>query len=373
MKKSVLFVIPHLNGGGAEKVLIDVLNNFDYDKYNVDLLLLFEEGVYLHDIPKEVNVIYLIKKIKLSKRVPWKFKELFYKYIKLFGAKGIYKLVIKKKYDFEIAFLEGAATKFVSGSYNTKSKKITWVHIDLLNNHWTDRFYRSINEEIETYKKFSNIICVSEEAKKCFIDQFGEFNNLSVIYNPLDIEKIKKMANEPIEKDDIFTICAVGRLTPQKGFDRLICATKKLVSENISLRVQILGDGVEKSNLESMVKEYNLNESIKFLGFDQNPYKYIKNCDLFVSSSRNEGFSLVVAEALILNKPIVATKCAGPVEILKNNEYGVICDNSEEGIYNAIKMLYNDEQKRNNFIVKSYEREKFFIIEDKMKKIYELL
>lgn len=373
MKKKLLFVVPHLNGGGAEKVLIDVLNNFNYEKYEVDLLVIFEEGIYINQVPKEVNVKYLINKIKFFDKVPGKLKNMFSFYIKYFGMKSIYKTTIKKEYDIEISFLEGLSTKFISSSNNKKSKKITWVHIDLLNNHWTSKYYRNLDEEINTYKVFDHIICVSKDTKKAFNKKFGEFKSTSIIYNPLDINKIKKLGLEKVEDNKKFTICSVGRLVPQKGFDRLINVTKRLVDENYDINVQILGIGGERRTLEEMILKYKLNNNIELVGFEENPYKYIKNCDLFVCSSRNEGFSLVVAEALILNKPIISTRCAGPVEILQNGKYGMITDNSEDGIYEAIKLLYIDEDKRNYFIDKSKERIKFFSIKDKMNKIYDLL
>ena len=373
LKKSILFIIPHLNGGGAEKVLVDILNNFDYDKYDVDLLVFFEEGVYIKYIPNNVNVKFLINKVKFINKVPGKLKDLFSVYIKYFGMKFLYKKTIKKKYDIEISFLEGLSTKFIYSSNNKDSKKLAWVHTDLFNNHWTDKYYKSLYEEINVYKRFDDIICVSEDAKEAFRKKFGEFKNISVIYNPLDIDNIKKLGSEPIKKNKKFTICSVGRLVPQKGFDRLINIAKKLVDENYDINIQILGIGGELKKLERMIEDYSLSNNVQLVGFVENPYKYIKNCDIFVSASRNEGFSLVVAEALILNKPIISTRCAGPIEILQDGEYGIITENSENGIYEAIKLIYNDDKKRNYFINKTEERKKFFLIEDKMSKIYKLL
>lgn len=375
MKKQVLFVIPHLNGGGAEKVLIDILNNFDYEKYDVDLLILFQEGIYIKDVPKNIKINYLIKKFKKINRIPWRIKKIFYIYSKIFGMKNIYNLIIKKKYDFEIAFLEGVATKFISSSWNKESKKISWVHADLLNNHWTKMFYKHLEEEMEVYKKFNTIICVSEDTKKNFIERFKIFNNIDVIYNPIDIKKIKEKAvlDMDLYVGNVFTICSVGRLVNEKGFDRLINVAKMLIEEGVVINVQIIGEGQDRIKLEKLIKETELTEFVELTGFNDNPYKYIKNCDLFVCGSRSEGFSLVVAEALILNKPIVSTRCAGPVEILNDGEFGIICENSKQGLYNSIKDLFSDEYKRKELINKSYQRESFFLIEDKMKKIYELL
>lgn len=373
-KESILFVIPHLNGGGAEKVLIDILNNFNYEKYDVDLLVIFQEGVYINQIPKSVNVIYLINQIKAINKVPGKVKNLFYKFIKIFGMKKLYDIKIKKKYDIEIAFLEGIATKLIASSSNRESKKIAWVHIDLLNNHWTNQFYKYLHEEIEAYKQFDNIVCVSEDTKKAFINKFGYYEGIKVIYNPLDTDKIIKLGEEKVNfNNSEFTICSVGRLVPQKGFDRLINVAKMLENEGYIFKLNIIGCGGEKNKLLQLISKYNLENSVKLLGFDKNPYKYIKNSDLFVCSSRNEGFSLVVAEALILNKPIISTECAGPIEILKNGEYGIITKNSEEGLYKAIKNLYHDLDERKRLEEKSKERVKFFSIDDKMRQIYSLL
>lgn len=372
-KKDVLFVIPHLNGGGAEKVLLDILNNFDYEKYNVDLLVFFQEGVYIKYIPKNVNTKYIIKQIKAINKIPGKVKNLFGIFIKNFGMKKLYKAYVKKEYDIEIAFLEGMATKFVAASNNKKSKKIAWVHIDLFSNHWTKKYFKSLKEEIDTYKIFEKIICVSKDTKRAFFEMFGEMNNVEVIYNPLDIDKIKKMGSEGINKKEDFIICTVGRLVPQKGFDRLITVTKRLIDEGYKYQLNIVGCGGEKKKLLELINSYNIQEYVRLVGFDENPYKYIKESDIFVCSSRNEGFSLVVAEALILNKPIISTRCAGPVEILNDGEYGIITENSEQGLYESIKLLYHDKNKRNYFIEKSNERLKFFSLKDKMEQINNLL
>ncbi|WP_195218203.1 glycosyltransferase [Turicibacter sanguinis] len=372
-KKKLLFVIPHLKGGGAEKVLIDILKQFDYSKYEVDLLLFYNEGAFLNLLPSEVNKKYLFDIWKSRGKVPNKLKKIFITTIRNFGMKYLYKALITKNYDVEIAFLEGTATKFVAASSNKTSKKIAWVHTDLENNHWTKPFYKNLTEEVNCYNKFNKIICVSEETKINFIKRFGRFDNIEVIYNPLDIENISYLGNQKIEKKFGFTITAVGRLEPQKGFDRLIKSIKKLHNENINCYLQIIGEGSNEKKLQDLVKLYSLEKYIEFIGFCENPYKYMKTNDLFVCSSRSEGFSLVVAEALILEKPIISTKCAGPVEILKNGKYGMIVDNSTDGLTNGIKTLYYDEKKRNFYSEKAHERIMFFDSKEKMKKIYNII
>lgn len=373
MKKNILFVMQHLNGGGAEKVLIDILRNFNYELYNVDLLLIFEEGVYLKDIPNEVNIISIIKSFILVKKVPGKVQKLFTKYIKNNEMNNLYKKFVKKKYDVEIAFLEGISTKFVASSYNKESKKIAWVHTDLLNNHWTDLYFKNLAEEINVYDKFEKIVCVSEYAKRAFLKKFGDFKTADVIYNALDINNIRNKASEKLEANERFTICSVGRLVPQKGFDRLINVAKMLKQEEINIKFQIIGRGSKEKELLKMIKEYKLQDSVNIVGFTKNPYKYINNCDVFVCSSRNEGFSLVVAEAIILNKTIISTRCAGPVELLNDGEFGIIVDNTEAELYNSIKQIYFDNDKIKYYEEKTKERINFFDIEEKMNQIYKLL
>ncbi|URZ00947.1 glycosyltransferase [Clostridium felsineum] len=354
-KKQILFCITGLGGGGAEKVLIDILNNFNYEKYEVTLLILCRQGIYFDNINKNVNLIIAFNS---------EAEKIFgYRALKDLSAETLYSNIVKIKSDVEIAFLEGEASKVISGS-NSGAKKISWVHIDLNKNHWTKAIFKNIEYEKECYEKFDNIVCVSEGVKKSIIKLFGlNEEKLFVIYNIFEINNIIKLSKEMVNDNDApngFTFCAVGRLEKQKGFDRLIKAHAKLINENIKSNILILGQGSYKEKLLELAKKLKVENSVKFLGFQSNPYKFMKSSDVFVLSSREEGFPLVLCEALILGKPVITTDCCGVNEILEDGKYGIVVDNSEDGIYEGMKSIICDTEILKKYEKKSQSRISFF-------------
>ncbi len=358
-----MFVMPNLSGGGAEKVLIDIINNIDIEKFEVTVVLFKKEGVYLKSIPTNVKLISMSDKLKGSWRIWYK---LFYIFPNFF-----YKLFVKENFDIEIAFMEGWATKFVANSNNKGSKKIAWVHCDIFSKHWTNHMFKK-NEESECYNKFNEIIFVSNDSK-------GQFNKLfkniktkqKIIYNPVIADDVYRKANEQVIKFEEFTFISVGRLDQQKGFDRLIEAHSRIVKK-YPHKLIILGEGLRRREIEKQVFQLGIGKSVELMGFKKNPYPYIKAADAFICSSRSEGYSLVVVESIILGKAILSTNVNGPKEILENGKYGLICENSIDGIENSMKMILKDRSLVGFYEQKSEEKQKFLDYEKCIKEIEDL-
>ncbi|WP_187118921.1 glycosyltransferase [Bacillus marasmi] len=354
--KKVLISIDSLGGGGAEKVLINLLKHLNKDKYEVTLLLLFNEGIYLKEVPKHVKIKTIFNpKGNIHRRI-------LYKLFKFFSAERLYKTFIQENYDVEIAFLEGSTTKLISGSPNSKSKKIAWVHTDFANYHWSKHYYKNNEEEKKQYKKFNDIIFVSNDSLKGFEKTLLIHDKLSVIYNPIDADEISNKSKQDSIKNDMLTVISVGRLIEQKGYDRLIKVHSQLIKEGIEHKLVLIGEGEEKTKLNQLCDDLHVSKSVVFAGFQTNPYKYVNAADVYVSSSRVEGLPLVVAEALILGKPILCTRCSGPVELLDNGKYGMIVDNSEQGIYDGLKELLLSEDTRKQYAKLALQRKSFFDI-----------
>lgn len=351
--KSVAFIMPDLRGGGAEKVLIDILNNIDTLKFKITLILLEKEGVYVKKIPNKIRVIDAGEKLK---NIP---KKIWTRWIK-YAPKSFYKYIIREKFDTEIAFMEGFSTKIVANSNNNLSKKIAWIHTDLLNFHWTKKIYINNKEEDDCYRSFEKLIFVSDDAKTSFEKLFNE-NEIDkmVIYNPIIEHEIIKKSNEFNVEFNEFTLISVGRLIPVKGYDRLIKVHSELVKKHPH-KLIILGEGIDKPKLKQLIISLGVDNTVELKGFKENPYPYIKKADLFISSSRMEGYSLVISEAIILEKAVFATNTTGPREILSNGEYGIICDNSEDGIKEKLKNILEDKKKIKLLEQKSKERKKCF-------------
>lgn len=360
--KKIMFMIPNLKGGGAEKVLVDILNKIDVNKFDITLILLNNQCVHLEKLNKNIKVKILLPNNKFLLKIQ--------KLIVLLFPKLYYKANIKEEYDVEIAFLEGMATKLISKS-PSNSKKIAWVHIDLLKKHWTKKFFL-FNEEAKCYDKFNKIIFVSQDALNSFNKVFE--NNIvdkKVILNPVIEEDITLMAQEKIEEFKDFTVVSVGRLNNQKGFDLLIKAHAKLVNK-YKHKLVILGEGEERKNLEMQIKELGVENTVELKGFIRNPYPYIKAADIFVSSSRTEGYPLVLLEAVVLNKAIVATDVTGNREILNYGECGLMCECSSDDIANKLELFLKNEHLIKEYEKRSEKRKKEFDYKKVIREIEEL-
>ena len=368
-KTRILFINNDLYNGGAEKILQTLLSQLDENKYDITLYsvmfnvldtTLFSKTIKYKTVfsgtSKKSYFNNLIVKIKN------KIKLYIYNHL---SAKIFYKLFIKGVYDVEVAFIEGYSTKIVSGSHH-KSIKIAWAHIDLEANHWTKIAYKNIDDEISAYKKFDKIVSVSKSVKDAFARKFGHHDKLTVKYNPVNRDEICTKSLDLIEpsssKLSQTNLITVGRLEPQKGYDRLIKVLARLRDDNFDFNLKILGEGTKRKELEDLIETFNLKDKVTLLGFQSNPYKFIKSADLFVCSSRSEGFSTVVTEALILGKPVVATDCSGMTELLGDSEYGLITKNNEESLYLGMKKILSDAKLMNHYQQKSEERSQDFDI-----------
>ena len=208
----------------------------------------------------------------------------------------------KEKYDIEVAYLEVMSAKIISKSFNKKSKKICWIHTDISNLARASIAFKNIDDEKNCYSKFNKIVCVSQDIKESFMKKLEIFDTVTIRINPIDTNDImglSKIKVKSLAKPDNPLICAVGRLSEEKGFDRLLKCHKRLLENGINNTIWIIWEGKERKNLEEYISSNNLNESVKLLGYKSNPYKYMNMCDVFVSSSYVEGLSTVLCEAVV--------------------------------------------------------------------------
>ncbi len=351
MKKKILFVIESLTGGGAEKVLSVIVKYFDYNQYEVTVCPIVDVGVYCEEVKKNVtyyNPIISFKGNFLSRI--W--NSIKYKFIYTFlPLRLVYKWFVPKNNDIEVAFCEGYVTKLLACS-GSESKKIAWVHTDLTDNPWPIEIgiYKDEKEEREAYKIYHKIVCVSKTVEKSFKKKYFLDKNTCTIYNPIDVDNIKKKAGVRVKtNNDVKQIISVGRLVPQKGYDRLLRVAKQLYEEGFVFHLKIIGEGDERSNLEKYIEKNSLESFVTLPGFSTNPYENLINSDLFVCSSLAEGFSLVIAEAIILGIPVISTCCSGPKELLSEWKNGLLVENTTESLYLGIKsFLINKNVIPNN-------------------------
>lgn len=258
-----------LGGGGAEKVLTTLVKNLDKNKFDVTVLTVVNTGIYLNELRLYCKLKYMLPDYAQLNGALSKIKyKLDYKWIYSQPIEKVYRKYVSEKYDVEVAFVEGFATKFVAASSNPKSKKVCWVHIDMDMNPYADSYYSSISEERKTYMKYNHIIGVSQSVKKVFEKKFSLPNSVQVIYNPIDKREIEtKAVEETIAKSDGLNIISIGRLEKQKGYDRLINVLAALKEKDFNYTLWILGEGSERKTLEQQIMELKLSEKIHLLGF----------------------------------------------------------------------------------------------------------
>lgn len=347
MKKvRLLFVLPTLKGGGAERVVCNLMNGLNKDIFEINLFLFNEKGVYWNLIDKEINIFLASKKENISK---------------FSIISSLCK--ISKDMDIIVASMELMPTYMaVIVAMLLRKKVIGWVHINIdsiLNDK--NKIIRFLHRNILLkffYNKLDRIIAVSNGAKENISKYLNDKNRNKVkcIYNPIKINEIKEKAKEKlVEKIEKPFIMGIGRLERQKNFILLIRAYRILLDRGIKHSLIILGQGSQKEYLVNEVKKLNMEEKVKFLGFKENPYKYLNQADVFVQSSIYEGLPTVLIEALVLNIPVVATNCPdGANEILDNGKYGLLVKmNDEKALADAIEKILNDRDLQREYKIKS--------------------
>lgn len=364
MSKKILFILPWLALGGLERVQVTIANALAQKGYDVTVMVLEDRLDLKDELDARVNLVYKpYKPHKIMSRIPY-IRHKFYDsgmWETRASAQKLYKYYVgKEKYDVEIGFFRGLSVKIISGSTNKTARKLAWVHSDFKHCGGVTNNFKNIKETKAAYCKFNKIVCVSKRAEESFNEVIGLKDKTMTIYNMLPTEYILSKAKEPIEiKKDKFTILSVGHLVEQKGFDRLLEAVKRLNQDGLSFDLWLIGYGEDEAKLKKYAADNGLS-NVKFLGYEKNPYKYMRAADLYVCSSRFEGFNLTVAEALFLETPVLSTDCTGPAEILGGGEYGLLVDNSDDGLYNGIYGILKDKALFNNLIGKAILRKPFF-------------
>ena len=340
-KKKILILHYNLQGGGAERVLVNLLKYLNLNKYDVTLKTIFGSGPYVKDIPDGVKYSCAFKR---------EFKG-FNTMMKVLPGRFWHWLFIRGHYDIEIAYLENSPTRIVAACPHKDTKKVGWVHIEFDQRVTPCAGFRDEDEMVSAYNKLDRVVFVAHRTRENFMNLFPEIKvPVQVIHNVNDFDKIKRMSQEDIPIDlseKALNLCAVNRLFPHKGFHRLIKAFKRLEDTGLidDVKLHILGDGPERNNLEQLVADNGLNDHVKLLGFDTNPYKYVSKMDLFVCSSYREGYSTATTEAISLGVPVFTTDCSGMEEILEDGKFGMIVPNDDDAIYQGLKDLLSHREK----------------------------
>lgn len=329
----ILFLIRDLGQGGAEKVLVNLVNNMDSSKFDITVIALFGGGI---------NEQFLAPHIHF--RSIWKHSVPGNSHLmKFLSPERLHRICVKEHYDIEIAYLEGPSARVISGCPFADTKLVSWIHTEFQSETALISSFRSKSEALSCYQTFHHIACVSKNVQDRFQNLTGVCKNISTLYNTVESTKIITLSQEKLPSEAATSctkLIAIGTLKEVKGFDRLLRVVKRLVEDNYSLHLTLLGTGPLWDNLQQMIRSLDLLNVVNMPGYDTNPYKYLRNSDLFVCSSHREGFSTAATEALIVGTPVCTVDVSGMKELLgEHNEYGIVTDNTEEALYQGICSL----------------------------------
>lgn len=343
-KIKVLFRHRSMEIGGVEKVVLSMMNNLNREKFDLTVCLNINQGELRNDFPPHVKKVYIAEgREDMSKNpVLQKIQLLKRKYRLGLAEKNaeVAQNLLRENYDVEIATTY-SVYKTVLNSTNKNSRKIAWLHSDL-----TLEGFDPYREEIfANMQQFDYIIYGSKQCKDALDEKFPQvqFPPGEVILNAIPISEIRSKANEFLpDQEDVPTFISVGRLHFRKGYKTLLEVHKKLLDSGYSHKIKIIGDGEDFDFLVKRIEELNVKKTFLLLGTKMNPYPYVKNSDFYVMPSESEGWPLIIAETLILKKPILATNVGGIPEMIDHNSTGYLVEYSEDGLYKGMVKFLTD-------------------------------
>lgn len=341
-----MIIIHSLKGGGAERVVVNLLKGLSRRDFSITLLLY--EGIFDYLLPENAEVITL--DIRSSRNILKTTRGFILKII------SIARLIKKNKPDIVFSLLSD------TNVITILARSLSGVHSKVIvseRNHPTlslkNDLYGGITKFLMRYcyPKAERIIAISQGIKKDLLENFNlPGGKIEVIYNPVDIAEIERLSaeeiNHPWFNDELPIIISIGRLTKQKGHSYLI-KVFSIVRQSLPCRLIIIGTGEEEETLVNMVNALGLKNDVEFLGFQRNPFKYMARSSLFISASRYEGFGNVLVEAMALGLPVISTDCpSGPAEIIEHGKNGILVPTENEGRLERtiLNLLTNDELRR---------------------------
>lgn len=373
MKKRLMFLIESMVVGGAERVLLNLVNSLSPEKYDITVISVFKQSVYENyqctftdSLAPYVKYKYLVDNTNSLKY------QLFNAFFYHGNKRLLHQLLIGNGYDVEIAWYEGLPTTFLAHSSNRHSRKLAWLH-------YGDGFANLAPQRKKAYAyeyhQYDEIVGVSDGVCHNFKERVGMDFPLTTRYNILDDQEILRKADAfTVKREGPLTFVSVGRLIPVKGFDRLVNACARLKQNGFDFRLWLIGEGSEHKVLQKRVCENGLKEEVCLFGNQDNPYPYMKAADWFVSSSHAEGFSTVLTEACIIGTPIISTRCLGTAELLgENSEYGLMTENAEESLYQAMNQVLAHPELRADYSARIRQRSAVFQKEELVRAVEAIL
>lgn len=396
MKKDILIYTYNLDIGGIERSLIGLLNSIDYNKYNVDLYIFKHEGEFLKDIPKEVNILEENKITQfagvpiievLKKRQFYIGFGRLYAKLKLLLRKKVLHKNVSGEYMSQITYplfckkikklnkYYDCALSFYWPHYIVKDKvladiKLGWIHTDY------SQIYPDIKKELSMWNGLDYVVAVSEDCRKTFLEKYPELKDKTiVIENILSEEYVRSMANKIDVKNEIdnnsTTICSVGRFCDAKNFINIPNICKLIKDKGVNIKWYLIGYGPEENRIKNAIKKEHVEDNVIILGKKENPYPYIKACDIYVQPSKYEGKAVAVREAQILCKPVIITNYDTAHSQVKSGKDGLIVNMDNQSIANGICKLVENNKELQSLV--NFCKNNSFANNEEFKKIEKIL
>ena len=364
--KKLLFVMHSMGYGGAEKSLVNLLNELPENTYEVDLLLFQRKGDLLNQLPSEVNVLdapeamqRLYGPIGKAGRYIWtksagtlcaKVVRRTRKEQRAYRWRNFYRQQIGKlqtHYDVAIAY-SGVENLYFIGDCVDADRKLVWIHSDYVRGGYPAK------DDYPYFRKMDGIVSISEECVDVLKKEFPEFSDrMHCIENITSSTAVRKQAEAYIPEElaeGMCNILSVGRLSPEKGFHRAVDAAAILKKAGLSFHWYILGEGKQRNALMNQIEKNGVSDCFALLGTRSNPYPYINACTLLVQTSDYEGKSVVLDEAKILAKPIVVTDYQTVRDQVIPEKEGIIADMTAESVAEAIERILSEQKLRENIV-----------------------
>lgn len=371
-QKNILIMSHKMNLGGTEKALLSFINALENKDFKITLLLLEGGGVLINEIPTWVQVeildifeeikpviydppISLVKK-QISQKQFWSGIKSIVRYLKVKLTKSWYYNYVsaldgyQSKYEADIAIAFAGPSDFISYfvlKYVKASRKYQWIHFDvrqvILNTNFGNKYYSS----------FDKIFCVSENAKFIFDEMFPKYKYKSAVFKNIvsrnHLESLATIGETFKDNYGGLRIVTLGRLSKEKGQDMIPKVVSRLIKKGLRFRWYMIGEGVLRKQIEDQINELQIHQYLVFIDAQLNPYRYLKDCDLYVQTSLHEGYCLTIHEAKMFNKPVVTTAVASASNLIIDGQDGLIVPISVEGIYEGVKKIIENKNLITSF------------------------
>lgn len=365
--KKILFLIHDLGAGGAEKVLVNLVNNMDRSKFEIHVTALFGGGINEQFLHPDIHYCTI-----WPKEIPGNSK-----WLKIVSPQRLHTKCVKEHFDIEVSYLEGPSARVISGCTDKNTKLVSWIHVEQHTIKALAASFRSYKEAIACYNAFDQTVCVSEYVLNDFCSILNYSKPCTVLYNTVESDDILKKSKESadrLQKDGAIRLITVGTLKASKGCKRLLDIARILHKDKYNIHLYILGKGPQKQELENIIRLNHMQEYVTLLGYDVNPYRYVAKCDLFVCASYSEGFSTAATEALIVGTPVCTVEVSGMKEMLgQDNEYGVVTQNDDTALLLGIRQLLDHPDLLKYYRNQAKKRGKMFCTEETVKAVEQLL